>query len=104
MVAVVGAHILDAHSSQGRYELNPLLRNTNGTFSPRKAILVKSASSAGFLLLGAILVKKRHGPGRYKPFITVNATTAGVIALNAGRNYTIRRVNRPDYLLRDGMD
>ena len=57
-LALTAANIFDAYSSRGGHELNPLLRGVDGKFSPRRAILVKSAASGGGLLLQAILIKK----------------------------------------------
>ena len=50
-VAFAAVNILDAHSSAGHIEANPLLRRADGTFSVRKAILVKALLGGG--LFGA---------------------------------------------------
>jgi hypothetical protein len=47
-VAFAAVSALDAHSSQGRREANPLLRNGDGRFSNGKASLFKAALGGGF--------------------------------------------------------
>ncbi len=108
-VALVAASALDAHSSHGRMETNPLLRGSNGTFNSRRAFLVKGAANGGVLLLQAILVKKMPDRNLYKSFALTNSIMAGVTAGTALRNYQMPQASLapapaapPDYLLRDG--
>jgi hypothetical protein len=106
-VALVAASALDAHSSQGRMETNPLLRGSNGTFSSRRAFMVKGAANGGILLLQAILIKKMPDRNLYKSFALTNSIMAGVTAGTALRNYQVAPapaaapVPAPDYLLRE---
>jgi len=86
-VALVAASALDAHASQSRYEMNPLLRGSNGTFSNRRGFIIKSAAGGGMLLLQAILIKRNPGRNLYRPFALTNGIIAGVTAGTAFRNY-----------------
>lgn len=103
-VALTAANVLDAYSSRRGAELNPLLRGPDGNFSPRKAFVVKSAATGGFLLLQVILIKKMPDQNLYRPFAITNAAAAGFTVVTATRNYTQPRTNRPAYLLRQGTD
>jgi hypothetical protein len=98
---LVAANAIDIHSSGGLSETNPLLRNSNGYFSSRKGIIVKSAASGGFLLLEVILLKKAPDRNLYKPFAITNLVAAGVVAAMAARNYSIPRTPAPEYLRPD---
>ena len=104
--AFVAVNILDAHSSAGRREANPLLRNADGVFSSRKAILVKSAAGGGFLALQSWLAHKNPGENHYKTFaIATGAVTAG-LGVAAAHNYGVQPVSPqaapfvPAYVLR----
>lgn len=98
VVALAAANAADVHSSSGLWEANPLLRDQTGRLHARKAIVIKSAASGGFVLLEAILLKKMPGRGLYKPFALTNMTAAGVVSASAVRNYRIPRPPTPDYL------
>ena len=103
-VALIAANVLDAHSSRGGHELNPLLRGPDGKFSSRKAVVVKSAASGGLLLLQVILIKKMPDQNLYRPFAITTAAAAGFTAVTAARNYTVQPRQRPAYLRRQGAD
>ena len=103
-VALTAANVLDAYSSRGGNELNPLLRGPDGNFSARKAVVVKSAASGGLLLLQVILIKKMPDRNFYRPFAITTAATAGFTAVIATRNYTVQPSPKPAYLLRPGVD
>jgi len=110
-LALVAASALDAHSSHGRMETNPLLRGPNGAFNSRRAFIVKGAANGGILLLQAILIKKMPDRNLYKSFALTNSIMAGVTAGTAVRNYQMPRASvtlaaapqPPDYLLREGQ-
>jgi hypothetical protein len=104
--AFVAVNILDAHSSAGRREANPLLRDADGVFSSRKAILVKSAAGGGFFALQSWLARKNPHENHYKTFaIATGAITAG-LGVVAVRNYGVAPVTPqaapfvPVYVLR----
>jgi hypothetical protein len=103
-VALTAANVLDVHSSRRGNELNPLLRGPDGNFSSRKAFVVKSAASGGFLVLQVVLIKKMPDQNLYKPFAITTAAAAGFTAVSATRNYALQRANAPAYLLRPGTD
>jgi hypothetical protein len=94
-VALIAASALDAHASQSRYEMNPLLRGSNGTFSNRRGFIIKSAAGGGMLLLQAILIKRNPDRNLYRPFALTNGIIAGVTAGAAFRNYQAPRATTP---------
>ena len=86
-VAFAAVSALDAHSSQGRREANPLLRNSDGRFSNRKASLFKAALGGGFFAFQWWTAKKNPEVNHYRAFTLTNtAVTAGLGAV-AVRNY-----------------
>jgi len=102
--ALIASNVLDAYSSRGGHEMNPLLRGPDGNFSSRKAVVVKSAASGGVLLLQVILIKKMPNQNLYRPFAITTAAAAGFTAVTAARNYTVQPRKKPAYLLRQGVD
>jgi hypothetical protein len=100
-VALIAGSALDAHASQSRYEMNPLLRDANGTFSNRRGFVIKSAAGGGMLLLQAILIKRNPDRNLYRPFALTNGIIAGVTAGAAFRNYQTPRaaIPPPAYVL-----
>ena len=94
-VALTAAHVLDAHSSRGRLEANPLLRGPQQRFSMGKAVVVKSAAAGGLLLAQAILSRKLPRRRLYKPFTYMNLVAGGVTTATATRNYIVRRRYAP---------
>jgi hypothetical protein len=77
--ALAGATLLDAWSSMGHYEANPLLRNSNGQFAPARAMAIKAGATTSTLLLQALLARTR--PQLYKPCSLAN--TAAVVTFTA---------------------
>lgn len=85
-VVVVGATALDAHSSFGGPEANPLLRSGDGRFR-RRGVAVKFAVVGGVLLVERLL-NRNH---RHDQALAVsNLTVGGATALVAARNYRMR--------------
>jgi hypothetical protein len=105
-VALIAASALDAHASQSRYEMNPLLRGSNGAFSNRRGFVIKSAAGGGMLLLQAILIKRHPERNLYRPFALTNGIIAGVTAGVAFRNYQAPRGTTPPpaYVLADNAN
>jgi hypothetical protein len=89
--ALVAANVLDARSSMGGYETNPLLRDTQGRFSPGRTVMIKSAASGGMLLLQLLLHKKMPEQELEKPCAVVNFAAAAVVGATAFRNAKIAR-------------
>jgi hypothetical protein len=97
VAALAGASAVDAASSWGGHELNPLLRGTNGNFGGR-AVAIK-AGLAGGILVGQYFALRHTarggetgGPGgnTYATFGVVNFAAAAVLGGVAARNYGIR--------------
>jgi hypothetical protein len=89
-VAVLAtAHVMDARSSVGRYEANPLLQNGQGRFSAGRGIALKSAASGGMILLQLLLQKRRPEQRLEKQAAIVNFAAAAVVGATAYRNTNI---------------
>lgn len=84
--ALATANVLDARSSAGRYEANPLLRDSQGRFSPGRAAMIKSAASGGVLLLQLLLRRKMPEHELEKPAAVINFATAAALGATAYRN------------------
>ncbi len=89
---VAAANLADIHSSRGLAETNPLLRSRQGGLDLPKGVLVKSATSGGFLLLEAILLQRAPEQRLERPFTAINCGVAAAVAATAVRNYRIPRV------------
>jgi hypothetical protein len=79
VASLVTVNVLDARSSMGRYETNPLLQNSQGRFSVGRAIAVKSAASGGMILVQLLLKRE-------KASTIVNFAAAGTLGATAYRN------------------
>ena len=84
--ALVAAHAVDAHSSFGHPEANPLLRGSCGEFGARGA-LVKVAALAGLLVMEHLVTRKH--PSTRRAFLWINWAGAGGAAAVAARNYHV---------------
>lgn len=85
---MTAASLLDAHSSRGLYENNPVLRNGQGQFSTAKGYALKSAATVGVAFIQALATRKR--PELYKSCVVVNSAAAGAFAVAAWRNREVR--------------
>ena len=83
-VGLTAAHVLDAFSSRGAPELNPLMRNAQGRFSVGRAFAWKSAAAGSILGVEALLI--RRNPETAKSAAIVNFVAAGAVAGVAFRN------------------
>ena len=89
-VAVLAtAHVMDARSSMGRFETNPLLQNGQGRFSTGRGIAVKSAASGGMIVVQLLLHRRRPDQGLEKQAAIVNFAAAAVVGATAYRNTKI---------------
>ena len=95
-VAFAAVNLLDAHSSAGRRELNPLLRNSDGTFSARKAALIKSALGGGFFAVQWWIARKNPHTNHYKAFTMATGAAAAGLGVVAARNYGVRKIAQQD--------
>lgn len=107
-VAFVAVNVLDAHSSSGRFEGNPLLRDDSGVFSDRKALVVKSAAGGGFFALQCWLAHRNPGENHYKTFAVATGAATAALGAVAVRNYGVAKAAEaqatpvaPAYLLRN---
>lgn len=87
--ALVAVNVLDARSSAGRYETNPLLRDSQGRFNTRRTVMVKSAASGGMLLLQVALHRRLPEQSLEKPCALVNFAAAAAVGATAYRNTRI---------------
>ena len=81
---LVAASFADAHTSLGRPEANPLLRNGRGDFSPARAVALKSAAVGGTLALEICLSRSR--PHLRRAGSVVNFASAAALTAAAARN------------------
>ena len=93
--AFVAVNVLDAHSSSGRYEANPLLRDDAGVFSGRRALVVKSAAGGGFFALQCWLAHKNPGENHYKAFAAATGAAAAALGAVTVRNYGVGKAAEP---------
>jgi len=87
LTPLVASQSLDAASSYGMRELNPLLASSNGGFGA-KAVGIKFGAAGGALVVEYLLVKKY--PRSAKFFSIVNWSTAGITTGFAAHNYAIK--------------
>ena len=101
VAAMVGASILDTHSSWGRQELNPILANGSGRFGGR-AVAIKAGVAIS--VAGGQLFLLRSNPGARKHVSITNFGMAGVMGSVAMRNYTNKKqpAALPNYLAAAG--
>src|SRR5690606_5206629 len=83
------ANALDARSSMGKMEANPLLQNPDGTFASGKAAGIKAGAGAAMFGMQLWMIRKHPEKNLYKGFTVVNSAAAGglsaVAALNSAR-------------------
>lgn len=87
-VAFAAANVLDAHSSQGKHEANPLLRNSDGTLASGRATGLKAGMGAGLLGMQLWMIHKKPEKNLYKSFSYVNGAAAGALGAVAASNST----------------
>jgi hypothetical protein len=76
VAALAASSVLDARSSWGRQELNPLLQNSNGRFSARSVGIKSALVGAGVAFQWLAL--RHHNQKLEKPFSFVNLAGAGL--------------------------
>lgn len=84
VLVLIAANAFDAHSSMGRQELNPLLRNSQGQFSVARGFAIKSAMTGSILTLQFSLCRNR--PELRKSSTILNLISAAAVAGTAVRN------------------
>ena len=80
------ANVLDARSSAGKLEANPLLRGSDGTFATGRATAIKAGAGVGLFAYQAWAISKSPEKNLYKGFTLVNSATAGGLTAIAVRN------------------
>jgi hypothetical protein len=88
LAAVIAASALDAHSSWGKQEANPLLANRAGQFGTR-GVAIKGVVTAG--ALGAQWLMLRHRPEARRVATLTNFGVAAVHGAVAAHNYRNQR-------------
>ena len=86
VAGLVAANVLDAHSSWGRVEVNPMLRSRDGRFGGR-AIAFKAGVTAGVVLIEALSMRRR--PDLTSGCALVNFGAAGALGAAAAHNYRL---------------
>ncbi len=86
-VAMVAATSLDAASSYGLYERNPVLRSPGATFGARGSLIKLGIAGASLGLQYAF----RHHPGALKRAAVLNFIQAGVYAGAGAYNLGVTR-------------
>ena len=90
-VALAAVSVLDVHSSRGHGEANPLFRDQQGRFAPRKAALIKSAIAGGFFSYQMWRLRAHPEKNYYAPFTIANGVTAGALGGVVAHNYSLPR-------------
>lgn len=86
---LIATHTLDIMSSIGKYELNPLVRRSDGKFSVGRGVGLKTLVVGSNLLLQHTLIKKYP---RLKPVFTkVNIGWSLGNTIIIGRNFRIKK-------------
>jgi len=86
VAALVAVNVLDAHSSWGRVEVNPMLRSRDGRFGGR-AVAIKGGVTAGMVVIEALAMRRR--PGVASGCALVNFGAAGALGAAAAHNYRL---------------
>lgn len=87
LAPLVAAQSLDAASSYGMRELNPLLAGSNGGFG-MKAMGIKFGAVGGFIAVESVMVRKH--PRTAKLFTVLNWSAAGLTASFAAHNFNLQ--------------
>lgn len=79
----VGVNVLDVHSSWGRFEVNPILANSQGQFGT-KGVAIKGAVLSGWF----IVQRRFNKAGRHdKTYTITNFATSALIGGVVVHNY-----------------
>ncbi len=99
VAAVVAGSALDAHSSWGRQELNPVLRGANGEFG-MKAVAIKAAIAGGVVGAQYLMLRKNPHAARYAAIANFGmaGVFGGVAVYNHRNGGPAAAAPRPSYL------
>ncbi len=87
IAAVAAASFLDAHSSWGKSEMNPVMAGGQSQFAARGA-LIKAGVNVGWLVSQIALFRRNRA---YHTLAAVNFGAAGLFAASAVHNYGVAR-------------
>ncbi len=90
-VAFAAASVLDMRSSAGKQELNPLLRDSQGSFNSKRAGILKGAIGGGFFLVQRRILKKSENAALFKTFAITNYSAAGAYGAVAAHNFGVEK-------------
>jgi hypothetical protein len=82
------ANILDAKSSAGKMEANPLLQKADGTFNSGRAAGLKAGAGGALLGMQLWMIRQKPEKNLYKGFTVVNGAAAGGLGAVAILNST----------------
>ena len=88
--AFATTQVLDIHSSNGKRELNPMFRASDGMFDTNRAVLIKSATVGGVFASQYFINKKYPSMKKYSTLMNIGLTVGYVFVLR--HNYSIDRV------------
>ena len=86
-VAFAAVNALDTHSSLGRREANPLLRDADGRFAAGRATAIKGGVGAGLFLWQLRQIRSNPEKNYYKSFTFMTGAAAGALGGVAAHNY-----------------
>jgi hypothetical protein len=86
MLSLAAASAADMHSSWGKRELNPILRDSAGTFGGQGA-LIKLALQGGLAGAEYLLTRRHPGSKTFRLLTVVNFGAATGLGAVAARNY-----------------
>jgi len=86
VAALYGANLLDAHTSRGKFELNPALRDGDGRFDFSRAMAVKLSGTSAAVLLQLLVSRKAPGEEIYSASAALNFAGTAALAALAVRN------------------
>jgi hypothetical protein len=92
-VVLTAATFLDAASSAGQREANPVLQNSQGLFSSARGMALKGGMLSGTLIVQALLERKSEGNA--KSFAVTNFAAAAALGGIAWHNYAIQKSSLP---------
>ena len=106
IATLVGASMVDAHSSWGRQELNPILQNSNGGFGA-KGIAIKAIITGSVVTAQWLLLKNNRPAEKYAAIANFGmASMLGGVAIHNYGNGSVginppSEQPRPEYLTAD---
>lgn len=84
---LIAGHVADHQSSVGRYELNPLLRNSVGMYDSNRGALLKLGVVAGVVVVQRLVIRKHPQVQKWATVANLagGAVSFGIAARNRGK-------------------